>query len=440
MTIVDLYYPETTATKQISDVDGRIFFNLSYNIDLSGNFAKSPNDIVVGYDLFINSAENFPSLSDPNYSDNLATHYLVIFQKNLTSDISNCIAIPICNNYNGPWNMYAKDLKKTQVRSIDKLIKNQTSTIIDLNSTMNELTGIGSTYKRYNNIVINYQNNNNNTMNTTLYVIDKFIYVEPVIKPSLYKQLITNNYTKKTQIDDNPNKPNEYIIVSVSAACGNPKSTIPSPLFDIGKNPDEMSKFIYMNVLIIVVYLIILLLFYNYHETIPPWGLLIICIPLFAYLFMYTLGKNKKEKMENIESFRVKKLFTFSTGKKRKGKKRKGKKLKPVKINYSDFLKYTLIGSYYSIAIVSMILLLELYKKMNSSTMNFVDILFKYVQDGVSDVGSWITNLFKTSSGSGDEFINNILKPVLNAGSIMMLIFLLFLGVNELIMKKIIRT
>jgi hypothetical protein len=443
MTTVELYYPETTATKQISDVDGRIFFDLSFNNDLNGNkpisknFATSSlyNDQFIAHNLFINSAENLPSLSDPNYPDNYATHYLVIFQKNTTSDISNCVAIPICNNYNGPWSTYAKDLKKTQVRSVDKLIKNQTSVLIDLNSTINELTGIGSSYKKYNNIEINYQIAEKKTMKTTLYVIDKFIYVEPVIKPSFYKQLITTSY-KNTQ----PESTNTYKFVSVSASCGNTKSSSPSPLFDIGKKPDAMSKFIYMNVLIIVIYLIILLLFYNYYKTIPPWGLLILCIPLFSHLFIYKSGKKyklrklklKKEKMENIEN-----IESF------RGKKRKAKPIK-INFNYSDFFKYTIISSYYSIAIVSMILSLEIYKKMKNSNMNFVNLLFKYWQDGVSSVRNWMANLVDFFSKSGwsisdDEFIYNILKPLLNAGAVILLIFLLFMGVNELLVKKIIK-
>ena len=449
MTTVELYYPETTAAKQIS-VDGRIFFDLSFNIDLSGNkpisknFAtsSSDNNQFIAQNLFINSAEYLPSLSDPNYPDNYATHYLVIFQKNASSN--NCIAIPICNNYNGPWSTYAKDLKKTQVRSIDKLIQNQTSTIIDLNSTINELKGIGRSYKRYDDIEINYQNNDKKTMKTTLYVIDKFIYVEPVVKPSLYKQLITTSYR-----DRQPESINNYKMVSVSASCGNPRSSSPSSLFNIGKKPDAMSKFIYMNVLIIVVFLIVLLLFYNSYETIPPWGLLVLCFPLLAYSFMYTPGKKykirklklRKEKMENIESFK---------SKKRKSKKRKSKKRpksKPIKFNfnfnYSEFFKYTLIGSYYSIAIVSLILSFEIYKKMNDSNMTFVNLIFKYMQDRVSDVGNWMKNLiaFFSSSGSflDDAFILNILKPVLNAGAILLLIFLLFLGLNELIVKKIIK-
>jgi hypothetical protein len=453
MTTVELYYPETTAAKQISDVDGRIFFDLSFNNDLSGNkpisknFAtsSSDNDQFIAQNLFINSAENLPSLSDPNYPDNYATHYLVIFQKNASTN--NCIAIPICNNYNGPWSTYAKDLKKTQVRSIDKLIQNQTSTIIDLNSTINELKGIGRSYKRYDDIEINYQNNDKKTMKTTLYVIDKFIYVEPVVKPSLYKQLITTSYRNAQ-----PNSTDKYKMVSVSASCGTPRSSSPSSLFNIGKKPDAMSKFIYMNVLIVVVYLIVLLLFYNSYETIPPWGLLVLCFPLLAYSFMYTPGKKykirklklKKEKMENIESFKSKNRKS----KKRKSKSEKRPKSKPIKFkfifNYSEFFKYTLIGSYYSIAIVSLILSFEIYKKMKSSNTNFVNLLFRYGEEGVYAVGNWMTSLIAFFSNSGwslsdDKFIYDILKPLLNAGAVILLIFLLFLGVNELIVKKIIK-
>ena len=427
MTTVELYYPETTATKRINDVDGRIFFYLSFDNDLNGNkligknFATSSadNDQFIGHNLFINSAENFPSLSDPNYSDNFATHYLVIFQKNASSN--NCLAIPICNNYNGPWSMYAKDLKRTQVRSIDKLIKNPTSLLIDLNSTMNELNGIGSSYKKYNDIEINYQNDDKKTMKITLYVIDKFIYVEPPIKSSFYKQLITNSYKYRVSPDKY-----EYKIVSISASCSNPNASptaSPSSLFNIGKKPDAFSKFIYINVLITVIYLIILLIFYAYYDSVPIWGLLILCSPLLIYLFAYKTGKKKKEKMENIESFRSKK------------KKSKKSKKSKIKINYSEFYKYIEISSQYSFIIVSLILLLELYKKMNMSNMNLFTLFMQFMNNGFNSFVDWVKNAW-----SGDTSIYNILKPVFNVVAGILISISLLWGSIELFFKKIIKS
>jgi len=81
---------------------------------------------------------------------------------------------------------------------------------------------------------------------------------------------------------------------------------------------------------------------------------------------------------------------------------------------------------------------------MNDSKMNFVNLLFRYWQDGVSGVRNWMANLVDFFSKSGwsisdDEFIYNILKPLLNAGAVILLIFLLFMGVNELLVKKIIK-
>jgi hypothetical protein len=432
MTTVELYYPETTATKQIGMIDGKIFFDLTFNNDLSGNkpisknfaISSSANDQFTAHNLFINSAEYFPSLSDPNNPTNFATHYLVIFQKNVSKSISNCVAIPICNNYDGHWSKYAKDLKITPVRSIDKLIKNQPSVLIDLNSTMNELTGIGISYKKYNNIEINYQVNDKNTMKTTLYVIDRFIYVEPFIKPSLYKQLITNSYKNRE-----PDSKDNYKIVSVSASCGSPNSSSssPSPLFDIGKKPDAMANFVYINVLMTVVYLIILLVFYNYYDTIPTWGMLILCVPLLIYLFGFKTGKKKKskkkkskkkkEKMENIEE-------GF------KSKKRKSKKTKPIKIkiNYSEFLKYTTI------------LLMELYKKMNNINMTFFTLFLQFGKDSWDGVLNWIKNFFKSSSWAGDALIYDILKPVFNAIASILIIISLLWGSIELFFKKIIKS
>lgn len=295
---IELYYPETKATKNI-DANGKIFFKLSFSDDLktdltpiNNNFATTTTKMKA-HNLYIISSEKLPSLSDPIYPNNFATHYLVISQGTQSDKIDNCLAIPICNDYEGPWSKYAKKLNKTQAKSVDKLIQNPKSVLIDLNTTMSELTGnesIGS-YKKYDKIDMFFPNESATKKTMTLYIIDKFIYVEPVIKASLYSELIKTSYKRRL-----PNSTNKYKIASVSAKCENTTAAKdPSPLFDIGK-PDDMSNFIYANVGIIFSWIIILFCFsvlnkkYNIHWGIKLILLIISCLPIIIYFSIYKGG------------------------------------------------------------------------------------------------------------------------------------------------------
>jgi ABC-type multidrug transport system fused ATPase/permease subunit len=232
----------------------------------------------------------------------------------------------------------------------------------------------------------------------------------------------------------------------VSASCGSPNSSSssPSPLFDIGKKPDAMANFVYINVLMTVVYLIILLVFYNYYDTIPTWGMLILCVPLLIYLFGFKTGKKKKSKKKKSKKKKNKKqkekMENIEEG--FKSKKRKSKKTKPIKIkiNYSEFLKYTTIGAHYSFIVVSLILLMELYKKMNNINMTFFTLFLQFGKDSWDGVLNWIKNFFKSSSWAGDALIYDILKPVFNAIASILIIISLLWGSIELFFKKIIKS
>jgi hypothetical protein len=318
MSNIELYYPETMATKK-NDGDGKIYFDLNFNDDFgsidvkdrnknfTNNFATSI-DKYTAYSFYINSADKFPYLSDPKYPKNHATHYLVIVQiKDGESNPTNCIAIPICNNYEGKWSKYAKDFKNTQVRSIDKLLENRASTLIDLNSTMNELKGGDDNYKKSESISINYPTATTTTT-TTIYVINKFIYVEPSIKMSLYKQLITTKITYNSQNQGQQN----YSIVYISATCG-PNGNIKnaSPLFDLGKDMD-FSKFIIYNISLIISYLILLIVFckfyFKYDTTkIKFCFFAILSIPII--LFVILIKINQANKINNDDM----KLLILST-------------------------------------------------------------------------------------------------------------------------------
>ena len=295
---IELYYPETKATKNI-DANGKIFFKLSFSDDLktdltpiNNNFATTTTKMKA-HNLYIISSEKLPSLSDPIYPNNFATHYLVISHGTQSDKIENCLAIPICNDYEGPWSKYAKKLNKTQAKSVDKLIQNPKSVLIDLNTTMSELTGnesIGS-YKKYDKIDMFFPNESVTKKTMTLYIIDKFIYVEPVIKASLYSELIKTSYKRRL-----PNSTAKYEIASVSAKCENTTAAKdPSPLFDIGK-PDDMSNFIYTNVGIIFSWIIILFCFSvlnknkNFHWGIKLFLLIISCLPIIIYFSIYKGG------------------------------------------------------------------------------------------------------------------------------------------------------
>jgi hypothetical protein len=289
MSNIELYYPETIAKKNGNNSD--IYFNLSFTNDFSGNditknftnnFARNDAGSIIkstAQSLYINSAEKFPPLTDPNYQNNYATHYLVIVQTNDKGNTDNCVAIPICNNYDGNWSQYAKDFKNTQVKSIDNLIKNQNSTLIDLNSTMNELKGnvSGGNYAKYS-IKID-----ENTV--PIYVINKFIYVEKQINASFYKKIITTSFASVV-----PDSIGNYSIASITADCG-PYGNInnASQLFDMGNDMD-FSKFIIYNVLLIFSYAIALIVFYKLHfKYSSPFFVifffLIFSTPFFVYFF-----------------------------------------------------------------------------------------------------------------------------------------------------------
>jgi hypothetical protein len=428
---IELYYPETKATKKI-DANGKIFFSLSFSNDLktdltpiNNNFATTTTKMKA-HNLYIISSEKLPSLSDPNYPNNFATHYLVISQGTQSNNINNCLAIPICNDYEGPWSKYAKKINKTQAKSVDKLIQNLKSVLIDLNATMSELTGnesIGS-YKKYDNIEMFFPNENQIATKSklSLYIIDKFIYVEPVIKASLYSELIQISYKRRAQ--DSTAK---YEIASVSAKCENTTAAKdPSPLFDIGK-PDDMSNFIYTNVGIIFSWIIILFLFsvlnkkYNIHWGIKLFLLIIACLPIIIYFSIYKGGSinailtsdaaqsiKNSDVAQSIKNSDIAQssqssddeMGTAAAKAEAEAQAKKAKAQAQAKsfeglayvmnelgidpretIQY--LLRYLVIYMLYSIIVVSGILLMIIKNMINESNMN----LFEYVKQFI--LGSW---------------------------------------------------
>ena len=399
MSNIELYYPDTTASK-VSENNGKIYFNLSFKDDLneskpiSNNFATAYKQQFMAQKLFINSAENFPSLSDPNNPNNYATHYLVIYQKNKSS--KNCVAIPICNKYNGNWSKYAKDIKNTQVRSIDKLIKNKTSVTIDLNSTMAELKGYesGGLYATYENIQIIDPDDIDNKILPTLYVIKKFIYVEPYIKTSFYTQLIQKSFKNIKPKLNNKN----YKIVSVIATCGKNNA---SPLFDIGK-PDELANLLYTNVSVTVLYIILLLIIYRYYSSfsdVKIYGILFLfCIPIIIYLSIYKKSKSIK----------------------------------------TQEAKYAVVSMIYSIIILLSFILFKLKKIWEDSNIFLSDYVIDLFKGIFIKVIGFFTRSYNCIMGIitwpqfSSYFINDILKPGFIWLIGILIIVLLILGSIEL--------
>ena len=310
MSKIELYYPETTATKKINN-NGKIYFDLSFNDDFTdlnsdatknftNNFARNDGALQksTAQKLYISSANKFLDLKDPNYPNNSATHYLVIFQTD------NYLAIPICNNYDGNWSEYARDFKNTQVKSIDKLIKNKTQTFIDLNSTMNELKGndAGGNYTKYFATV-------NGIPRTPIYVIDKFIYVEAAIQTSLYEDVIPKIPAKKSNSYDGT-----YSIASISADCGiRGKVKNPSPLFDIGKDLD-FGKLIIYNISLTLGYLISLFVYYKLqfkYENATYWFIVILTIPIIVYIIL-KMGKLIDLKNDDIKLLVLSMFYSFT--------------------------------------------------------------------------------------------------------------------------------
>lgn len=321
MSKIELYYPETTATKKINNNNGKIYFDLSFNDDFTGddttknftnNFARNDGALQksTAQSLYISSANKFPPLSDPNYLNNSATHYLVIYQTTKTKTnndnvFDNYLAIPICNNYDGNWSEYARDFKNTQVKSIDKLIKNKTQTFIDLNSTMNELKGndAGGNYTKYFATV-------NGIPRTPIYVIDKFIYVEAAIQTSLYEEVITK--IPDSQIHKNDGT---YSIASISADCGiRGKVKNPSPLFDIGKDLD-FGKLIIYNISLTLAYLISLFVYYKLqfkYQNVATYSFIaILSIPIIIY-FILKMGKLINLKNDDIKLLVLSMFYSFT--------------------------------------------------------------------------------------------------------------------------------
>lgn len=315
---IELYYPETTATKKINN-NGKIYFDLSFNDDFAGNdvtknftnnFARNDDGLQksTAQKLYINLADKFPVLKDPDYPNNSATHYLVIYQTTKTNNVNvfdNYLAIPICNNYDGNWSKYARDFKNTQVKSIDNLIKNKTQTLIDLNSTMNELKGndAGGKYTKYTATV-------NSIPETQIYVIDKFIYVEAAIQTSLYEEIIPK--IPDSQIHQNDGT---YSIASISADCGmrgNVKN--PSPLFDIGNDLD-FGKLIIYNISLTLGYLISLFVYYKlqfkYQNTATYLFIVILAIPIIIY-FILKMGKLINLKNDDIKLLVLSMFYSFT--------------------------------------------------------------------------------------------------------------------------------
>jgi len=289
MSKAEIYFPETIAT-QTKNSEGKISFTLDYAKDfIQSNDLYNFGTLNIKKNatkLYINSSDVFPSLSDP--SGNYATHYLVI----LLDANNKYVAIPICNNYQENFIKHVNQeyLEKTLTRSIDKLLKIARSNIqdakilIDLNSTMNELKGTPTSYKKYTS-----KFNETDKADSEIYVIDKIIYVEPFIKTSFYEQIITK------KIYGLPDK-GTYLIANVTAEC---KSTggSSSPLFDIGKDPDELSTFLYFNVSLTLFYIIFLFVFYKIEKTYLRLFLLaILSIPITIYLSIYKNAKNAKLK------------------------------------------------------------------------------------------------------------------------------------------------
>lgn len=281
MAKAEIYFPETVAT-QIKNLGGKISFTLDYAQDFISNtygfinnFATS-NFKAKATKLYINTADTFPALSDP--SGNYATHYLVI----LLDDNTTYVAIPICNNYRGNFSEYLNSeyLEKNLTMSIDKLLKisrsnNQdTKILIDLNSTMNELKGTPTSYEKY--------TSKFNETDSKIYVIDKFIYVEPAIKTSMFEQIITK------KIDGSSNEGGTYSIVNITADCL-PNSGR-SPVYKLFKKQDWNDLIMYNIFMTVGYFLFFVVWYYCYNKIGKDYvnyiGLTLLTIPFWVYIGM----------------------------------------------------------------------------------------------------------------------------------------------------------
>ena len=287
MAKVEIYFPETMATQK-KNSEGKIRFDLSFNDDFDSaknntqnsfinNFAttSTPSNInPIATKLYINLANTFPALSDP--FGNYATHYLVIS----LNDSKTYIAIPICNNYQENFIKYVKKeyLEKTLTRSIDKLLKIARSNIpdakilIDLNSTMNELKGTPKSYKKYTSKL--------NETDSEIYVIDKFIYVEPAIKTSFYEQIIKKKIYGLSE-------EGTYSIANVTAIC-EPNSGR-SPVYKLFKKQD-WGELVMYNIFMTVGYFLFFVVWYYCYNKIGKDYVNYICLGLLTTPFWVYFG------------------------------------------------------------------------------------------------------------------------------------------------------
>jgi hypothetical protein len=290
MAKVEIYFPETMATQK-KNSEGKIRFDLSFNDDFDSaknntqnsfinNFAttSTPSNInPIATKLYINLANTFPALSDP--FGNYATHYLVIS----LNDSKTYIAIPICNNYQENFIKYVKKeyLEKTLTRSIDKLLKIARSNIpdakilIDLNSTMNELKGTPKSYKKYTSKL-----NETDADDSEIYVIDKFIYVEPAIKTSFYEQIIKKKIYGLSE-------EGTYSIANVTAIC-EPNSGR-SPVYKLFKKQD-WGELVMYNIFMTVGYFLFFVVWYYCYNKIGKDYVNYICLGLLTTPFWVYFG------------------------------------------------------------------------------------------------------------------------------------------------------
>lgn len=282
MAKVEIYFPETMATQKINN-NGKIYFDLSFNDDFNSaknnqisfinNFATTTSNLKATK-LYINLANTFPALSDP--FGNYATHYLVIS----LNDSKTYIAIPICNNYQENFIKYVNKeyLEKTLTRSIDKLLKIARSNIpdakilIDLNSTMNELKGTPKSYKKYTSKL--------NETDSEIYVIDKFIYVEPAIKTSFYEQIIKKKIYGLSE-------EGTYSIANVTAIC-EPNSGR-SPVYKLFKKQD-WGELVMYNIFMTVGYFLFFVVWYYFYNKFGKDSVNYICLGLLTTPFWVYFG------------------------------------------------------------------------------------------------------------------------------------------------------